>query len=166
MLTTLSAVRGEHDARDDRADALTVNRRDESARGESHERQHRDVEGDALKRAMLGKLNDRRRRQQQQRAGGPAEENDRCDREHEGERQDTAAGLRIDRHREPLRQRRRRGERGQADAVRARYGTCVAKTYARRRENSEPCQADRENQRGEPARRDRLSAHGGLNQVN
>ena len=69
----------------------------------------------ALQGAVLGELDHGRGRKQQKGAGGPAEENDRGNREDERQREHAPTGLRVDRHREALCERRGRSECGQAD---------------------------------------------------
>ena len=81
---------GDHDASDHRADALALDRRDQSARRKCDEREHGDVEGDALQRAVLGELDDGGRGEQEERPGRPPEEHDRGDCEDERERGDAA----------------------------------------------------------------------------
>ena len=97
------------DTCDERADAVPVDRRDQRAGHERHDREHRDVEGDALERTVLQEMDRSGCDEQQDRSRRPAVQDDCCDREHEGERDDAAAAFRVDRHRKAL------GERGRAD---------------------------------------------------
>ena len=129
--------------------------RDQCTCGESDEGEHRHVEGDALQRPVLGKLNDGRGREQQESAGGPPEENDCGNCEDERQREHASAGLRIDRYGEALRERRRRGECGQADQFaatvrRGREGVTGRDQYTEAR------QTDRKDESGKPAGCDRL----------
>ncbi len=145
----------EHDSRYHCTDALAVDGSDQQTCGEGDESENCNVERDPLERSVLGELDDGCRREQKQSTGGPTEEHDRGNGEHEREREHAAAGLRVDRHGEALRERRSRGERGEADqrataVCRGREGVTG------RDEDTEARQTDRENEGVKPAGRDRL----------
>ena len=90
-----------------------------SAGGERDDREHGDVEGDALERPVLRRLDHARGHEQQQGAGRPAVEDDRRDGEHERQGHDAAAALDVDRDGEALRERRCGGESDEAEELAA-----------------------------------------------
>ena len=145
----------EHDSRYDRTDALAVDGSDQQTCGEGDESENCDIERDPLQRSVLRELDDGCRREEKQCAGGPAEEHDRGNGEHEREREHAAAGLGVDRHGEAFGERRSRGERGEADQ-RATAVCCGREGVTGRDEDTEARQTDRENEGVKPAGRDRL----------
>ena len=153
----VSRRRDQH-ARDEPADGVVADRRDQRAGRERDDREHGDVECDPLEGPVLREMDCARRDEEQQRACRPAVQHDRGHCEHERERDDAAAALDVDRHREALGERRGGGQRHEADERPA--GVLRRREdIGRRNEHGEPRETDRSEKGGKPARRDRLCAH-------
>ena len=115
MLTTESEVAAIRTCANERADTVAVDRSDQQAGRECHDREHGDVEGDALERPVLRDMDHAGGHEQQQGAGCPSVEDDRRDGEHKRQGHDAAAALDVDRDGEAFREGRCGGESDEAE---------------------------------------------------